>query len=695
MNVSAFRAPRLARPDTPVPATTPEVGVALQRLWNRLDVGVSRIYGSRWNPLHQTGPLSVALMLVAIVTGVVLLLEYRVGAPYESMQRIQAQAWGLRWVRTLHRYVSDLVMLTVALHAIRMFVEGRTWGARVLAWISGVLLLLAMLVVGWTGYVIVWDQHGQMLGAAGARLMDAVGVLAVPVSRIFNSGAPPSASFMFLNLFVHMALPLGLAVLLWVHTARLARSRWMPERPLLWWSTAAVTAIALVWPAPLGPSGDGLDLGTRAAWDLFYTAWAPLSIGVPAGWSWGLAIVLLVVPLTVPAWWRPRKNAQGEPSHHNPAACTGCGQCVEDCPFEAIDMVPNTTGRGTHLEIASVDQSRCVSCGICAGSCEQLAIGPPSRDGHAQVFALRALATPGDLDTVALVACRRGEIGAALAARLIGAQVPAVVREVDCAGDLHALVIAQMAERHRAVMVLACPPHRCQAREGVELGLARILGGREPELKHPLDATRVRYVSGDLSDLNALEAQALACVREVGTREVRTVLQPGAHRSMTQRLLAAAATMVVMLGVAGMSQWEAGTTPTDGVVRFSWRLPGQTWTECRQLSEAEQRALPVHMRTTETCTTHYLEYRLQLWINGQEVTNRLVAPPGARGDRPLYVEQDVVLPPGTAQVRLRFVPERDPKQTGTALTFDEPVTIEAGRARLLTYDATTDRVILR
>lgn len=695
IGASATGSPRLATPGSLPPATAPSVGAWFERGWSHLDALVSRVYGSRWNPLHQTGPLSVGLMLVAVLTGVVLLLEYRVGAPYESMLRIQSHTWGLRWIRSLHRYVSDLVMVTVALHALRMFVEGRTWGARVLAWITGVLLMLVMLVIGWTGYVIIWDQHGRLVGAAGARLMDAVGLLAAPMSRIFNGAAPASASFMFLNLFVHMALPLGLGLLLWVHTSRLARSRWIPDQPLLWWSTAGVTVIAIVWPAPLGLEADGLILGTSASWDLFYTAWVPMALEIPASWAWGLTALLVAGPLSVPLWWRPAADRRGEPSHHNPAACTGCGQCVTDCPFEAIDMVPNTTGRGTHLRVAAVDQSRCVSCGLCAGSCEQLAIGPPSRDGHAQVLALRALVTPEDADTVALVCCRRNDACHALAQRLSETGVRVAIREVDCAGDIHALVIAQMSSRHRAVIIVACPPHRCQAREGAMLGLARVLGGREPELKHPVDADRVRYCVGDLSDVEAWTTEVRAFLSATGTGPHRAAIGSGGRRTGSQRLLAAVMTLAVLAGVAAASQVSAGSAVRLGAVRLSWRLPGQTWTECRTRSEAERLALPVHMRSAEVCDTRYLTYRLQVWVNGDAVINRVVAPPGARGDRPLNVEEDITLLPGTVRVRVQFAPDGSDANTGTTLSLDAGTTVEAGRARLVTYSQDDGRLVMR
>ena len=41
--------------------------------------------------------------------------------------------------------------------------------------------------------------------------------------------------------------------------------------------------------------------------------------------------------------------------------------------------------------IARVDPARCVSCGICAGSCAPMGIGPPGRSGRDQLAATRAL----------------------------------------------------------------------------------------------------------------------------------------------------------------------------------------------------------------------------------------------------------------------------------------------------------------
>ena len=124
-------------------------------------------YGQRFNPLYQSGTIVAALYLVLIVTGLWLILFYRVGAPWESVARIAASPWTGNWVRSLHRYASDLAVVATAVHALRMFAQGRSRGARTMAWTSGWLLLLLIMVCGWTGYVMVWDVLGQYLAQEG------------------------------------------------------------------------------------------------------------------------------------------------------------------------------------------------------------------------------------------------------------------------------------------------------------------------------------------------------------------------------------------------------------------------------------------------------------------------------------------------------------------------------------------------
>ena len=45
--------------------------------------------------------------------------------------------------------------------------------------------------------------------------------------------------------------------------------------------------------------------------------------------------------------------------------CTGCGNCVEACPSEALSLVD---------EKVSVDEDACVDCGVCVDECPEQAL---------------------------------------------------------------------------------------------------------------------------------------------------------------------------------------------------------------------------------------------------------------------------------------------------------------------------------
>jgi quinol-cytochrome oxidoreductase complex cytochrome b subunit len=197
-----------------MPAESPRLERFALRLLTVADSVANRLYSQRFNPLYQSGTIVVALYLVLIVTGLWLILFYRVGAPWESVARISADPWTGNWVRSLHRYASDLAVVATAVHAFRMFAQARTRGSRTMAWVSGWVLLLLIMICGWTGYVMVWDVFGQYLAQEGARILDALPVLSEPLSRAFTGEQPLPMAFFFLNLFAHIGVPLAMVVVL-------------------------------------------------------------------------------------------------------------------------------------------------------------------------------------------------------------------------------------------------------------------------------------------------------------------------------------------------------------------------------------------------------------------------------------------------------------------------------------------------
>jgi Pyruvate/2-oxoacid:ferredoxin oxidoreductase delta subunit/coenzyme F420-reducing hydrogenase delta subunit len=464
------------------------------------DAAATRLYGWRHNPLHQSGALAAALLALLIITGLYLLVFYRVGAPWQSVARLQADPWLGRWIRSLHRFASDAMVVAVALHAWRLFAQARSWGPRALAWTSGVVLLAVLFISGWTGYVMVWDTFGAELAIGGARLFDALPVLSEPVRRIFAGDQAIPSAFFFINLFLHVALPLGAAAGLWIHLSRIARPTLLPPRPLLYTVTGALVALSVVLPTPLAPEASLLAVERQVPADLFFAFWLPWSNALPPWLSWTGAIGTFGVALSIPWFTRRPRTGSWTPSVVDERHCTGCNQCPLDCPWDAIAMIPREGAQGVQSAlVARVDPLRCVSCGICAGSCAPMGVGPLGHSGRDQIARLReALSLPGirELRPVA-ICCEHAAPEQLAPLRSRGAEV----RLVSCAGNVHTSVI-ELTLRAGApgVMVFTCPTRDCRGREGPKWLHERMFNDREAELQPRVDRMRVAtavMASGD------------------------------------------------------------------------------------------------------------------------------------------------------------------------------------------------------
>lgn len=507
----------------------PPQPLALARLWRALaPLGRPwmRLFGHRLNPWWQSGTLVVLSLVLLTASGVILFLFYSVADPYGTTARINAAWWGA-WLRSLHRYTADLAIAAGLLHGLRMGLQGRYHGARAVAWVSGLALMATLWLCGWTGFIMAWDQAGLITARALATTIDVLPILTEPMSRLFVSTAPPARSFFFMNLFIHVALPLAMLGLLWLHTSRLARPTLLPPRALCYGTVAAVAGLAVVVPVPLLPPADPLILGGRWPVDLWYLPW----LAAPAAWpAWALAlgsVALAAVLVTLPWWGRPRRTPL-PPSWVNEDVCTGCTTCYEDCPYNAIAMVARSKPDPRKSElVARVDPARCVSCGICAGSCAPMSVGPPGRTGREQLLALeRLLALPPKLPRVLVFACMYSGGTTAAVAAVAGVEVV----PLGCAATLHSNTIeAALRQGVAGVAVVTCPSRDAIHREGPKWLVERLFHGREADLKPRVDRRRVLLVPFAASEGREAAAAVSAFVqtlKELSPRKGPTPFDP-------------------------------------------------------------------------------------------------------------------------------------------------------------------------
>jgi ferredoxin len=500
------------RPASPLAAVgsagPPRLGVTLGRLFSPLDRLFDRLYGSRWNPLYQTGNLAVLFFLTTLSTGVYLFLFYKIADPHGSVAILRERIWFGAWARSIHRYSADLAVASVGLHILRKLIQGHTWGPRALSWLSGVVMLGLVFACGWTGLVLVWDVQAQQIAIAGARIFDLLPIFSEPISRTFAGLEPVPSSFFFMNLFFHVALPLGLAGGLTVHVARLSRPALLPPKPIRRAALVAVALLALVWPVALPPAADLAALPGEIPTDFFFAFWLPLAQRLPPLGHLALWLLFLGGLASLTRLWRPERGIRA--SKVDEDHCSGCTTCYQDCPYDAIEMVRRERpSRQTSEYVARVDPSLCVGCGICAGSCAPMGVGPGRRTGRDQLAQARQFAesTPPTGREVAIFACGNGAAWNESALAGPGR----VFFPTACSGALHTSVIELLLRRgYAGAYLLTCPPRNCYFREGPKWLAARLFEGREAELAERVDRRRVALASFTSSEIGALRADLAA-----------------------------------------------------------------------------------------------------------------------------------------------------------------------------------------
>lgn len=644
----------------------------LKKLLTSVDRFLDRVYTSRYNPLYRSGTLAVFCLFAAMGTGLYLIFFYRIGTPYESIVDIQAQTWGAKWMRAMHRWVSDAAVVALVFHILRLLIQGKTWGQRTLAWLTGVFLTILMFISAWTGYVMVWDEHGLAVAKMGAKILDLMMIFPESFERSFTGLKPVPPSFFFMNLFAHVAVPLGMIMVLWLHTFKLARAKWLPEKHLTYWLTATFVLFSIFVPAPLMDGADTLAIPGGYPTDFFYNAWMPFLEWYSPQMVLGLSALITIFLSSFPWWWRPKGHRQrlAVAAGVDVKRCEGCSQCYSDCPFDAITMEARNVP-GEPALYSSVNPELCVSCGICIASCSSLAIGPSENTARDMIRKFKAFSDSQDRSAFkgVLFVCKHGDLSS-VAARQAHAR-KWLHYDVDCTGSLHSALLTYGAKTYGRVGIAGCPENNCVFREGPDWLKERWQRKRGPPLPLNIPQDDVFLFNGSQPETKPLW----------DWMDGKPLSPLSRFQQATQWASGIVATVALLSFVAWGSQIRWNEDPSHGALRLGWRLPGQKIEECRDLTQEELNQQLAHMRRPRECKVTYINYRLRLQIGDDVVVDQLVLPPGLKHDRPLDVSFDRELTPGEYQIKVAFIPEDN--DNAPRFEFEGPIQVIEGRVVLI------------
>ena len=486
----------------------------LRRIFDFLERGGEALFTPALNPMAQLGTITFFLFWVVAISGIYLFIFFDTGIvnAYSSLEWISGPHWYHAGVmRSLHRYASDLMVVTMVLHLLREFSLDRYRGTRWFSWFTGVPLIWFLYVSGITGYWLVWDELAQYVAVISAKLLDVFPVFGEPLARNFLTPEHLSDRFFSLLVFLHIAVPLILLLVMWIHIQRISRPKTNPPRLLAGLILAALVAVALWRPAVSQGPADLTKVPDEIGIDWFYLLLYPLAEDWGAWSLWALLIGVSTILAAMP-WLPPFRRA--------PAAeidlpnCNGCNRCVEDCPYEAIRLVPRTDDEPFPHQ-AEVDADLCVSCGICMGSCPSSSPfrrqqdlktgidlpGQPLREVRDEVVAASA-GLHGD-HRVMVLACEHGagggDVGNGVVTFPCVAMVPPSVIDFILSKDLA-----------DGVVVAGCSESTCYNRLGVEWTKQRFAGERDPYLRRRVPRERLTTIWASPFETGRYEAEKAA-----------------------------------------------------------------------------------------------------------------------------------------------------------------------------------------
>ncbi|HVS14114.1 MAG TPA: cytochrome bc complex cytochrome b subunit [Thermoanaerobaculia bacterium] len=277
------------------------------------------------------------LFVIQIVTGIMLAVYYRPSpeTAYQSVAAIQNEVAFGWYIRGIHRWGATLMIAAVILHQMRVYFTGAYRKPREINWMVGMCLLLSTLMLGFTGYSLVYEQLSYWGATVGANITGAVPLIGEFTRQMMLGGDGYNVNTLPRFYVLHAAvLPVAMILLLIVHIGIIrlqgitelrfedeeqdeAKPRTFNFFPDHFYTELIIglglmvllSLLVTLFPPVLGPPADPLTTPEviKPEW-FFYVAfrWLKLFSGTTAILSMGLVVFVMFGWPFVDAWIRKR-----------------------------------------------------------------------------------------------------------------------------------------------------------------------------------------------------------------------------------------------------------------------------------------------------------------------------------------------------------------------------------------------------
>src|SRR5687767_2893317 len=170
--------------------------------------------GTNW--FYTLGSATLFAFVIQALTGVFLAMYYTPSADeaYSSITHLTNDVFLGEFVRGLHKWGASLMVILVFPHMGRTFFFGAYKYPRELNWVIGVVLLILTLVMGFTGYLLPFDQRSFWATEVAFNITGTGPVLGPYLADFLRGGAEFEQTTLARFYSIHMLLVPGLIIAL-------------------------------------------------------------------------------------------------------------------------------------------------------------------------------------------------------------------------------------------------------------------------------------------------------------------------------------------------------------------------------------------------------------------------------------------------------------------------------------------------
>lgn len=574
----------------------------------------SRIFSSKYNPFYFLGSISVIAFSIATITGFYLLIFYKIdpSEAYNSTELISKQ-WIGGIMRSMHRYSSDVLIVTVLLHLFHQLLVGKF--RRFIPWFTGIVGFIIILVIGLTGFILVWDQKAKLIGFLSAKLITSLPLINSSLSGIFLLEDLQSLSGFFRIAFVtHFFLSLFFVVMLYLHIIRISKPVLFPPRVLTYLTTGCLMLMCILFPVISDAPAQSSLLPYHSTFDWYYFAGFYLLKFASAKWVFLILILVSAGLSIIPLFTKSKLSPIPEIDKNN---CNACKQCKTDCPYDAIS-IQQFNGE----EKAVINEERCLACGICNASCKHDAI-------YFSLLNESKLPFDPSVKEVIIYTCKY------ISQWEFPVDKRYSIHQVPCVGSVHVNEVQKNFDNGiKGVVFVAC--ESCLHRYGSEWEILRLSHKRRPLLESKYASRSIRFIK--LPSVN-FRQEVEKFYREIIEGKVNMTNSFLVERSKPKVISAVLISLLFSLLIPYLSARDVAFFPANQkmlILNFKY-TSSPTETQSYVTNERHMKsALPVVMKRSSIHIKILAE-------NGNELFSGQYAPHGFRKNSAITVYEEILL----------------------------------------------------